>query len=373
MSDPGIAGYEARFADVVSGRRAVAFAFARTAMQEAAAACGLAPGDRVVLSPLNCKAVPIAFLQRGYRVVYADIDAATMNLDAGTVRTLLAAGARAVVFQHTYGSSAGLEAVKRVADEFGAALFEDRAQCIARRSPPVGSVAFYSNNLRKPLPAGSGGIAVTNDERIADLLAQRRDRLPARGAPQEAKLIAETVLHDWVLRPALYWSIWSLNRKLQPFHARLDRATELAAEGAATSLRPSRRQISRGLRSLAQLESLAGQRLEASRDYASRLRGHAALPIPEPVEPLYYFPVLARHKERLLERARRRRLELVAWPLRTPIYPVENEAELERYGYTPGSCANAEQIAARLVGLPTDQFATPPRRAALIEEILADE
>jgi len=71
------------------------------------------------------------------------------------------------------------------------------------------------------------------------------------------------------------------------------------------------------------------------------------------------------NKDRLLRNARRRLLELVSWPMRLPIYPVERESDLVRYAYEIGSCATAEDIAARLVGLPTDFGATERRRAAL--------
>ena len=84
-------------------------------------------------------------------------------------------------------------------------------------------------------------------------------------------------------------------------------------------------------------------------------------------EPLYFFPVLTLEKERLLDAARARHLELVAWPIRTPIYPVESESALPRYAYMPGSCPRAEELARCLVGLPTDFGAQERERKALIE------
>jgi hypothetical protein len=84
-----------------------------------------------------------------------------------------------------------------------------------------------------------------------------------------------------------------------------------------------------------------------------------------PRQPLYFYPVLTAAKDPLLRRAQSSFLEMVAWPLRLPIYPAEHEHEMLRYGYTLGSCPEAERVARQLVGLPTDFGATPAIRRAL--------
>jgi perosamine synthetase len=76
---------------------------------------------------------------------------------------------------------------------------------------------------------------------------------------------------------------------------------------------------------------------------------------------------LVKRKDELLREARRRRLEIIAWPLKTPIYPVEDESDLPIYGYDPGSCPVAEMIASRLIGLPTDVLIGERHRWAIVE------
>ena len=87
--------------------------------------------------------------------------------------------------------------------------------------------------------------------------------------------------------------------------------------------------------------------------------------------PLYYYPVLASDKNALLDAARRQRLELVAWPLTTPIYPVESASGLAQCEYTPGSCPEAELRAAALCGLPVDLMTTSGGAQELIDLIRA--
>jgi dTDP-4-amino-4,6-dideoxygalactose transaminase len=120
---------------------------------------------------------------------------------------------------------------------------------------------------------------------------------------------------------------------------------------------------------LIDLERIVEHRRAACRDYAAALANVPGLelPIADSGRPLYYFPVFVERKDELLETARRRRIELVAWPIKTVIYPIEDAALLPNYGYLPGSCPVAERVAGKLVGLPTDQVTTPRHRAAVVD------
>jgi dTDP-4-amino-4,6-dideoxygalactose transaminase len=56
------------------------------------------------------------------------------------------------------------------------------------------------------------------------------------------------------------------------------------------------------------------------------------------------------------------------------MYPLERLEALRQYGYEPGSCPVAEEIASRLIGLPTEQDITAEYRrriSALVVEVAA--
>ena len=77
--------------------------------------------------------------------------------------------------------------------------------------------------------------------------------------------------------------------------------------------------------------------------------------------------MLIRRKPELLEKARRRGLEVVAWPRETPIYPIDDYDRLQAYGYERGACPVAESVAARLIGLPTHTRITAAHRSQLVD------
>jgi dTDP-4-amino-4,6-dideoxygalactose transaminase len=317
----------------------------------------------------------LVLLALGLRPVYADIDAQTLNLDPDRVAAAIGARTRAVLFQHTYGHSAGIDSIAAQAATRQLLLIEDHAQCTPQRSRPGGGpqrghAAIYSHNLRKPVPIGSGGIAITNDPQLADATRALRDALPAASWAHRTMLRAEIWLHRYVLRPERYWFLYGLQQRAR--HAHQSLGDEIARDLDRVARQPSAYQADLGCASLGVIDQIAAHRRRCCAEYGAALAAvpGIVLPCAEAEAPLFYFPVLIRNKYALLDAARRRRVEIIAWPLNTPLYGVERHADLCRYGYALGSAPAAENVASRLVGLPTDLATAPRHRAAVIELLL---
>ena len=353
--------YERQFAGQIGAARAVAFGYARAGLRALLAALGPASGTEVVLSPLTCKVVPLTVLSLKLKPIYADVSADTLNLDPAAVRRAIGPATRAVLFQHTYGNPAGLEEVARTAAEFRIPLIEDRAQSLPIAAPLTGRAAVYSNNFLKPLPAGSGGVAVTDDPMLADELTHMAARLPPPSFAATMRLRMEGWVHRRILRPELYWLAlrWS---------GRFDReggppAREIDGEITPALCVPGRWQMSEGSRSLARVEEWARLRSECCMEYRDLLAGTVEIPPFALPQPLFYFPVRTPQKKAVLREAARRRVELIPWPKSTPIYPLESATALQAYGFDPASCPVASRVALELIGLPThDKISRRHRR-----------
>jgi len=362
--DRGLRLYEQRIATLVSSARAIAFANARTALAAVFRAAGLVPGDEVMLSPLTCKVVPLTLISLQLRPVFADISDTTLNLDAARLPATVGPRTRAVLFQHTYGSPAGADAVAEWAAARDLLLVEHRAQCVplagAGTLPRRGRAAVFSNNLLKPLPAGSGGVAVTDDAGFAERIEEVRSGYPIASRSDDRQLKIAAWVHDYVLRPRLYWTLLDSFAHFDASYRHRPIAEEIQAEIVDTARRPSTYQIGRGLGSLPCVEDVAKQRRRCTAEYARALQNiqHVDVPPIDTSLPLFYFPVLVRNKSALLHAARRHRVEIIPWPGRTPIYPIDDAARLPAYGYEPRSCPVAESVAACLVGLPTHRRIT---------------
>ncbi len=375
--------YERSIARMAGAESAIAFGYARHALisiLDAAPACGFGAGAEVILSPLTCKVVPLALLSINLKPVYSDISPETLNLDPQRVESAIGPSTRAILFQHTYGHSGGIEAVSEISARRNLLLIEDCAQSLpyatnndhpgkktGKWAGRWGHAAIFSNNLLKPMPAGSGGVAVTDNQRLAGAVRELRDRLPRRGRIAEARLWAERQLHRHLLRPKLYWPLFEISRSFVSGYRTRSLAEEIASEITDRAFQISDTQSRTGLSWLAGLSANAARRRSNCAEYSDALRGINGLRIPcaGAVEPLYYFPVLVEEKPELLRRARRSLMEIIPWPLRTPIYPIDREEDLPAYGYSPGSCPVAEEIARRLIGLPTSPKVDKRYRDAL--------
>jgi dTDP-4-amino-4,6-dideoxygalactose transaminase len=370
--------YEEEFARSVNAAHAIAFGYARHALITILDAAGVEPGDEVILSPLTCKVVPLALLSLKLKPVYADISAETLNLDWRRVERAIRPATRAVLFQHTYGNLAGIEEVAGIAARKNLLLIEDCAQCMPYRAKGYspggwGRAAIFSNNLLKPLPAGSGGVAVTGDYELARKIQERRDELPPKGIWADLWLRAEKLAHRYFLKPTWYWRLFNLYRSVSPNYRMRPVEVEITKEIARQAHRVSRYQASEGISWLSQVVAHADHRRLCCEEYARALSDPTRniaeslqlVPI-SAAHPLFYFPVLANNKRELLSEARTRRIEVIAWPTSTPIYPIEHARELRAYGYEPGCCPVAEDVAGRLIGLPTHMQITPSDRRRIV-------
>jgi perosamine synthetase len=312
-----------------------------------------------VLSPLTCKVVPLALLSAGVRPIYADISAATLNLDATAAATAITPRTRAVLFQHTYGNLAGAQAIKTMTSDRGVLLVEDCAHCVPVLADDYtpgrwGSASIFSNNPMKPLPTGSGGFAAIHDRALAEGVRNCQTKYPYRSNASEWLRKGDAFLRRQALRPSLYWPLFELSRAVS--HRQHSLSAEIASEITALGYRISERQATDGDVGLARLDEIVGRRRAACATYREALEGVDGVDLPKvnPQFPLLYFPILSLDKTTLLRRARARAIPIVPWPIRTPIYPIEDERALSQYGYELGSCPVAEDVARRLVGLPTD-------------------
>ena len=361
--------YERQLACAVGAAHSIAFGHARTGLWAILTALGIGPNDEVVLSPLTCKVVPLTLLSLKIKPIYADISAETLNMTVSGLRAAVTPATRAILFQHTYGNPAGVDEIARVAAEYHLPLIEDCAQCLPQtrrgRAPgSAGVAAIFSNNLLKPLPAGCGGAVVTSDAALSKELRRIASLLPSSGILATGRLRLESWLQRRILRPELYWLALDLFGRHQdrPLDA------EIAAEITSVASIPGEYQMREGARWLERVDEWSRQRLKCCESYRDMLAGCHGLLLPgfNVLQPLYYFPVRARRKQEVLEQARRQRVELIAWPRRKPIYPLETDAQLSTYGFDPALCPVATEMASELVGLPTHDKITPRHRQEIV-------
>jgi dTDP-4-amino-4,6-dideoxygalactose transaminase len=174
---PEVAALEREMTAFCGARFAVGVSSGTDALLAALMAIGTKPGDEVITSSYSFFATAGVIARLGARPVFVDIDPRTYNLDATQIRRSVTARTKAILPVHLFGRCAQMEPIMAVAKEKEIHVIEDAAQAIGardetgRQAGTIGDIGCFSFFPSKNLGAfGDGGMVITNDERLAELL-----------------------------------------------------------------------------------------------------------------------------------------------------------------------------------------------------------
>ena len=141
------------------------------ALEVAALLSDAGPGDEVVMPSWTYVATANAFVLRGATPVWADVDAATLNLDPRALEAALTERTRAVVVVHYGGIGADMPAILEVARRHRLFVVEDAAHGIgaALHGTPLGAhgdVGALSFHHTKNVSCGEGGALLVRDAEL---------------------------------------------------------------------------------------------------------------------------------------------------------------------------------------------------------------
>lgn len=175
---PEVTELEGRLAAFTGAKHCITCANGTDALQIALMALGVGPGDEVITPSFSYIATAEAAVLLGVKVVYADIDPATYNLDPAALPAVITGRTRAVIPVSLYGQCADFDAINEIAEDAGIAVIEDAAQSFGatykeRRSGNLTTIACTSFFPSKPLGCyGDGGAIFTSDAELALRLRQ---------------------------------------------------------------------------------------------------------------------------------------------------------------------------------------------------------
>lgn len=179
---PRIKEFEDAFAAYIGCKYAVAIANGTAALHLCAMALNVAPGQKVITTPITFAASANCVRYCGGEVVFADIDPQTYLLDIEKVRALLAASPKGtyqgIIPVDFAGRAVDLAAFRSLADEYGCWIIEDACHApggfftdgTAKQqwcgNSNYADLAIFSFHPVKHIAAGEGGMITTNDEAL---------------------------------------------------------------------------------------------------------------------------------------------------------------------------------------------------------------
>jgi perosamine synthetase len=169
---PHVPALEARLAEMLGVRHAIACASGTAAVHLAVAAVDPEPGDEIITTAITDMGALTPILYQGAIPVFADVDVDTCNVTASTIEARLSERTRAIVVTHLFGNPCDMPAIEALAAAHGIPVIEDCAQAYLARSGgrlvgTIGAVGCFSLQQGKHITTGEGGFVVTSDDALA--------------------------------------------------------------------------------------------------------------------------------------------------------------------------------------------------------------
>ncbi|MDE1162265.1 MAG: DegT/DnrJ/EryC1/StrS family aminotransferase [Acidobacteriaceae bacterium] len=337
---PWVKRFEEEFAKYSGAVYGLAVTSGTTALQLSMIAAGVGPGDEVITTPISWIATANAAAVLGAKVVFADVDPVTLNLNPASVEQKITSRTKAIVPVHLYGQCADMDALNALAKPRGIYVVEDAAHAAGadykgRRAGSLGDIAVFSFHQQKNMVTlGEGGLLTTSDKSLYENMLSHRS-LCCRTYDPKGKYLP---LDESVLPMGKRY--WYLDFDEIGFNYRMTDA-----------------QAAVGVVQLGKLDSFNARRIEIAAMYTEGLRGikGLTLPISSPEDKHVFHvyavlvePEFALSKEDFMWNLYTNK-RIKAWSHYMPIHLTTAYRNL---GHAPGECPVAEKLFEKYVSLP---------------------
>jgi dTDP-4-amino-4,6-dideoxygalactose transaminase len=175
-----VAEFEKEFASFCGASYAITCVNGSVALRLSLMACGVRPGDEVIIPPYTFIATASIVAEANCVPVFADIEPDTYNLDPSAVEKAITLRTRAIIPVHFAGQACNMDAISEIAKRHGLKVIEDAChghggEYKGRKLGSIGDAGCFSFQSSKNLTCGEGGIVITSDEKIANMVDSLRN------------------------------------------------------------------------------------------------------------------------------------------------------------------------------------------------------
>ncbi len=171
---PKVNEFEKRFSSrFCSGRETIAVGSGTDALHLAYILAGIGEGDEVISPVFTCTATNIPLLYLRAKVVFADIQKETLNINPASIRNKITDRTKAIVCVHYGGLPCDMDEISMIAAENNIPVIEDAAHALGGtyNGKEIGSLSeftMFSFQAIKHITTGDGGMLVLKDRNLAE-------------------------------------------------------------------------------------------------------------------------------------------------------------------------------------------------------------
>ncbi len=172
--------FEKEFAQYCGSKYAISCVNGSVSLRLALIASGVRPGDEVIVPPYSFIATAAVVIEANCVPVFVDIEPDTYNLDPSKIEAAITTRTKAIIPVHFAGQACDMDVIMAIARRFNLHVIEDAAHATGgeykgKKLGSIGHAGSFSFQSSKNLNAGEGGMVVTNDEALFDIMNSLRN------------------------------------------------------------------------------------------------------------------------------------------------------------------------------------------------------
>ena len=184
--------FESEFANRFGIKHAVAVNSATAALHAAVVACGIKPGEEVIVPPYTFTSTATCALMHNAIPVFVDIKPDIFCLDPDKIEQAITPRTRAIIVVHLFGHPADMDEIMAIARKHNLKVIEDCAQAPGatykgRFVGTIGDCGIFSLTESKNIMTGEGGMFITGDDQIAQTAQMVRNHGEVIAAGQKQR------------------------------------------------------------------------------------------------------------------------------------------------------------------------------------------
>jgi perosamine synthetase len=337
---PKVKKFEEAFAAYCGAKYGLAVTSGTAGLELAVIAAGIEPGDEVITTPISWISTANAAAAKGARVVFADVNPRTLNLDPASVAQKITERTKAIIVVHLYGQPCDMDPIMELARAHGILVIEDCAHAAGadykgRRSGTLGDIGVFSFHQQKNMVTlGEGGMITTSRKDLYERMLSFRSLCCLTYDPKGKYLPIDETKQPMGKR---YWY--------------------LDFDDVGVNFRMTDAQAAVGLEQLRKLDGFNTRRMEIANRYCELLRGTRGLTLPyvsPDVKHVFHIYCV------MVEREFRLNKEDFMWELYTAkrikvwshYMPIHLTTAYRKLGHHDGECPVAESLFHKYVSLP---------------------
>jgi dTDP-4-amino-4,6-dideoxygalactose transaminase len=169
-------------------------------LEMAALICEIKKGDEVILPSYTFVSTATAFLLRGAKLVFVDIDPRNLIIDTKKIEQKITKKTKIIIVVHYAGYCDNMMKIKKIAEKNNIYMIEDAAQSIFskdeknRHAGTIGDIGCISFHYTKNISCGEGGAILINNKKLYERALLIRDK----GTNRTKFLNGEVDKYTWI-------------------------------------------------------------------------------------------------------------------------------------------------------------------------------